>query len=48
MMIDLSNFYLKTPVARREYMRLKIMDIPEEIIKQYSLRDIVTPDEYVY
>jgi hypothetical protein len=45
MRIDLSNFYLKTPMARREYMHLKIMDIPEEIIKQYKLRDIVTPDE---
>ncbi len=48
MMIDLSNFYPKTPMARREYMRLKITDIPEEIIKQYKLRDIVLPDKYVY
>ncbi len=48
MMIDLSNFYLKTPMARWEYMRLKITDIPEEIIKQYKLRDIITPDKYVY
>jgi hypothetical protein len=48
MMIDLSNFYLKTPMVRREYMRLKITDIPKEIIKQYKLRDIVTPDEYMY
>jgi hypothetical protein len=36
MMIDLSNFYLKTPMTRREYMCLKITDIPEEIIKQYN------------
>jgi len=48
MMIDLSNFYLKTPMARQECIRLKIMDIPKEIIKQYKLRDIVTPDKYVY
>ncbi len=48
MMINPSNFYLKTPMARQEYMRLKIMDILEEIIKQYKLRDIVTPDKYVY
>ncbi len=48
MMIDLFNFYLKTPMVRWEYMHLKIMDIPEEIIKHYKLRDIVTPDKYMY
>jgi hypothetical protein len=48
MMINLSNFYLKTPMARRKFMRLKVMDIHKEIIKQYKLRDIVTPDKYVY
>ncbi len=48
MMIDLSNFYLKTPMARWEYMRLKIMNIPEEIIIHYKLRDFVTPDKCVY
>jgi hypothetical protein len=31
-----------------EYMRLKMTDIPEEIIKQYKLREIATPDGYVY
>ncbi len=29
-------------------MHLKITDIPKEIIKQYKLRDIVSPDKYVY
>jgi hypothetical protein len=48
MMVDLSNFYLKTRMARREYMHLKIMDILEEIMKQYKLRDIITTDDYVY
>ncbi len=48
MMINLSNAYLKTPMARWEYMHLKITDIHKEIIKQYKLRDIVTPDKYVY
>jgi hypothetical protein len=48
MMIDLSIFYLKTPMARWEYMRLKKTDTPKEIIKQYKLRDIVKPDKYVY
>ena len=29
-------------------MHLKLSDIPEEIIVQYKLRDIATPDGYVY
>ena len=29
-------------------MRLKLSDITEEIIKQYMLREIATPDGYVY
>ncbi len=29
-------------------MRLKITDIPEEIIKQYKLKLSATPDRYVY
>ena len=48
MMIDLKDFYLNTPMERPEYMRLKLSDIPEEIIVQYKLRDIATSDGYVY
>ena len=48
MMIDLKDFYLNTPMDQPEYMRLKLSDIPEEIIVQYKLRDIATPDGYVY
>jgi hypothetical protein len=48
MMIDLKDFYLNTPMERPEYMRLKLSDIPEEIIVQYKLRDIATPEGYVY
>ncbi len=29
-------------------MRLKTTDIPEEIIKQYKLKDIETSDGYIY
>jgi hypothetical protein len=48
MTIDLKDFYLNTPMKRPEYMRLKMTDIPEEIIEQYKLREIATPDGYVY
>ena len=35
-------------MKRKEYTRLKITDIPEETIEEYKLRDIVTPDGWVY
>ena len=31
-------------MKRKEYMRLKISDIPEEIIEEYNLKEMVTPD----
>ena len=37
---DIKFFYLGTPMARYEYMRLAMEIIPEEIIQQYKLRDI--------
>jgi hypothetical protein len=48
MTMDISNFYLMTPLKRPEYIRMKITDIPEEIILEYNLRDIVTEDGSIY
>ena len=31
--IDVSNFYLMTPLKRPEYIRINVRDIPDEIIK---------------
>ena len=36
-MIDIKDFYLNTPMKRYEYMRLKMQDIPDKIIKEYKL-----------
>ena len=33
MTMDISNFYLNLPLPRPEYIRIKISDIPEEIIE---------------
>ena len=33
MTIDISNFYLNSPLLRPEFFKIKINDIPEEIIK---------------
>ena len=48
MTLDVKNFYLNTPMVRYEYVRIKIDDIPEEIIVEYKLLDKVTTDGYVY
>jgi hypothetical protein len=37
LMIDIKDFYLNTPMKCYEYMRLKMQDIPDEIIKEYKL-----------
>ena len=36
--IDIKNFYLNTPMERFEYMRLKMEDIPENVIEKYELK----------
>eukprot|EP00804_Cyclotella_cryptica_P029881 CCRYP_010796-RA/>CCRYP_010796-RA protein AED:0.45 eAED:0.45 QI:0/0/0/1/1/1/2/0/138 len=48
MTMDISNFYLMTPLPRPEYLRLKLSDIPKEIIEEYHLQDIAEPDGTIY
>jgi hypothetical protein len=31
---DLANFYLMTPLKRPEYAKIKLSDLPEEVIKE--------------
>jgi hypothetical protein len=38
----ISNFYLMTPLKRPEYAKIKLSDIPEEIIDEYNLREKAT------
>ena len=45
---DLANFYLMTPLKRPEYAKIKLSDIPEEVIKEYNLHQYATPDRWVY
>ncbi len=46
--VDIKKFYLCTPMAWYEYMRLKLADMPEDVIEHYCLCNIATPDGYVY
>ncbi len=48
MTMDIKDFYLNTPMTRYKYMRLRIADIPEDVIKHYNLRDKATPNSYIY
>jgi hypothetical protein len=46
--MDLSNFYLMTPMKEYEYMQLRLELIPDKIIHQYNLRDLVGEQGWVY
>jgi hypothetical protein len=35
-------------MARYEYMRLQLGDVPTEVVAHYKLRDIAMPDGYIY
>eukprot|EP00804_Cyclotella_cryptica_P003832 CCRYP_018944-RA/>CCRYP_018944-RA protein AED:0.28 eAED:0.25 QI:0/0/0/1/0/0/2/0/503 len=48
MTIDIKDFYLNTLMAQPEFMRLKLADIPEEFIILNNLRQLATPDGYIY
>ena len=48
MTMDISNFYLMTPLARPEYIRVKLSDIPDEIIAEYNLKAKATKDGSVH
>ena len=48
MTMDLKDFYLNTPLKRYEYIKLKLSDVPEEIINEYNLREKETADGHVY
>jgi hypothetical protein len=47
-MMDIKNFYLCTPMTWYKYMRLKLSDMPEDIITHYYLCDIAPPNGYIY
>ena len=46
--MDISNFYLNTPLTRAEYIKLKLEDIPDEVINEYKLQDKVDSNGYVH
>ena len=47
MAIDISDFYLNTPLTRFEYVKLKMSKIPDEIKAEHKLHDKAI-DGHVY
>ena len=48
MCLDLKDFYLNTPLARPEFLRLRLANFPEDVIEHYGLREKVDAKGYIY
>ena len=48
MTMDISNFYLMTPLHRPKFIRIKLCDIPDEVINKYKLREKATKNGSIY
>ena len=48
MTMDISNFYLMTPLKRPEFIRINIRDIPDKIINEYNLKAKMTKNGSIY
>ena len=48
MTMDLSNFYLMTPLHCPEFIRIKLSDIPDEVINEYKLNKKGTKNGSIY
>jgi hypothetical protein len=48
MTMDISNFYLMTPLHRAKFIQIKISDIPDEVTREYKLREKATKNGSIY
>ena len=48
MTADIKDFFLASPMADPEFMSILLKPIPEDIIQQYNLMDLVDENGYVY
>ncbi|KAL7523082.1 hypothetical protein ACHAXR_000017, partial [Thalassiosira sp. AJA248-18] len=46
--MDIKNFYLMTPLKRREYVRLNMSDMPADVIKHCQLKEKATADGSIF
>ena len=45
--LDLKDFYLNTPMDRPEFLRMKLDNFPDDVIKLYNLMDKVDAKGFV-
>ena len=48
MCADIHDFYYNTPMVDFEYMKLPLSMLPQDIVKQYNLKDLVATYGYIY
>jgi hypothetical protein len=48
MTMDISNFYLMIPLHRPKFIQLKLNNIPDEVIKEYKLKEKATKNGNIY
>ena len=48
MKMDISNFYIITPLHWLEFICMKLSNIPEEVINEYKLKEKATLDCSIY
>ena len=48
MTMDISNFYLMTPLHRPEFIQMKLSDMPDEVIEEYKLQEKATKNGSIY
>ena len=48
MTLDINFLNFNTPLARYEYLRLKLSNLPDDIIEEYNLKEKTTKDGFVY
>ena len=46
--MDIKDFYLNTPLKRFEYARIRLSDLPEDIIEEYKLKEKATEQGFVH
>jgi hypothetical protein len=45
--IHLKDFYLNTPMARPEFMRMKLAELPKELAQIYKLHDLANANSFI-
>jgi hypothetical protein len=45
--INLKDFYLNTPMARPEFMRMKLAELPKEFARIYKLHDLANTNDFI-